>query len=237
MLDRRALCRVVVVALVVVLAVGTLGVGLEASARKKKKKKNQTTAKAPSETEQVLHDVNKSLVAYDTESARALLEPLGSQGDAAVVTAWGQVLQQEKDYSAAAGKYREAADLAPSDPEPLVHLGFDHLYAQRKSEAKRAFQDAADRAKIRLEETPDDARALYHLGVAQQRLGNHDQSLETLQRARDAAPKDPMVVFQMGVTRALKQDWQPALDLLTEALDMNSRIAYAYYYRGLATGG
>jgi tetratricopeptide (TPR) repeat protein len=32
----------------------------------------------------------------------------------------------------------------------------------------------------------------------------------------------------------VQQRWQPAIDLLTEALGMNRRIAYAYYLRGMA---
>lgn len=42
------------------------------------------------------------------------------------------------------------------------------------------------------------------------------------------------MLYQLGLTRALQQQWGPAVDLLTQAIDRDSGIAYAYYYRGLA---
>ena len=45
-----------------------------------------------------------------------------------------------------------------------------------------------------------------------------------------------MPVYQLGVTEALQQKWPGAVDLLTEALELNQSIAYAYYYRGQSAG-
>ena len=45
------------------------------------------------------------------------------------------------------------------------------------------------------------------------------------------------IVFQTGATQLFQKNWQAALDTLTRAIDMDSGIAYAYYYRGLAANG
>jgi regulator of sirC expression with transglutaminase-like and TPR domain len=41
-------------------------------------------------------------------------------------------------------------------------------------------------------------------------------------------------LHQIGVTRAFQQQWAPAVEQLNRAIEMDSGLAYAYYYRGLA---
>ena len=42
------------------------------------------------------------------------------------------------------------------------------------------------------------------------------------------------MTYQIGVTRAFQQRWPDAVAELTRAIEADSGIAYAYYYRGLA---
>jgi regulator of sirC expression with transglutaminase-like and TPR domain len=44
------------------------------------------------------------------------------------------------------------------------------------------------------------------------------------------------MLYQMGATRYLQQRWQDAVDLTTQALERNQRLAYGYWVRGNAAG-
>jgi tetratricopeptide (TPR) repeat protein len=78
------------------------------------------------------------------------------------------------------------------------------------------------------------AESWLYLGMAQRHLGELDAAYASLERARASAPNDVRAVYEMGATRYVQQRWQPAIDLLTQALELNSQVAYAYYLRGIA---
>jgi tetratricopeptide (TPR) repeat protein len=168
-----------------------------------------------------------SLLQYKTGEARSALSPVADQADTnpAVSVALGRVLEQEKKYGDAADRLHKAADLAPADPAPYVYLGETYLHS-RSGDPDSAFRKAADLA----QGTGND----YYLGVAQQRLHQFDQAISTLQRARSNDPGNALIPYQIGVTRVFQENWSDAVDQLSKALDMDSGLAYAYYYRGLA---
>ena len=70
--------------------------------------------------------------------------------------------------------------------------------------------------------------------MAQQRLRQFDQALESLGRAGGASAGNAMVAYQMGATHAFAQRWPQAVEQLDRATGMDPAIAYAYFYRGLA---
>lgn len=175
-------------------------------------------------------EVDRLLAEYKTGEARSAIAPLSGQADSNpyVSMALGRVLDQEKKYSEATSRLRKAAELAPADPAPQVYLGEALLRARKSGEADAAFRKAAELAQGK------GGDSLYYLGVAQQRLRQFDQAVETLERARGQAPSNSMIPFQIGVTRAFQEQWTPAVEQLSRAIEMNSGLAYAYYYRGLA---
>jgi tetratricopeptide (TPR) repeat protein len=172
----------------------------------------------------------RKLVEYKTGEARGAINGVADQADrnAAVSVALGRVLDQEKKYGEAAARLRKAGEIAPSDPAPWVYLGESYLHDRKSGEADAAFRKAADLAQ------GGGRDADYFLGVAQQRLRQFDSAVETLERARSKDPGNPLIPFQIGMTRVFQEQWQPAVDQLNKALEMDSGIAYAYYYRGLA---
>jgi tetratricopeptide (TPR) repeat protein len=175
--------------------------------------------------------VDRLLTEFKTGEARSAIASLSDQADSNphVAMALGRVLEQEKKYSDATARLQKAAQLAPSDPAPQVYLGEALLRARKNGEADAAFRKAAD-----LAQGKSGGDALYYLGVAQQRLKQYDQAVGTLERARSQSPGNAMVPFQIGVTRAFQEQWTPAVEQLNNAIEMNSGLAYAYYYRGLA---
>jgi tetratricopeptide (TPR) repeat protein len=175
--------------------------------------------------------VERKLAEYKTSEARSALDPVAGQADSNgyVAVALGRVLEQEKKYGDAVTRLRKAAELAPSDPAPHVYLGEVYLRLNQRGEADGEFRRAAE-----LAQGASGGEALYYLGVAQQRLRQFDQAVETLERARAARPGDALVPYQIGITRAFQENWGATVEQLDRAVGMDSGLAYAYYYRGLA---
>ncbi len=116
----------------------------------------------------------------------------------------------------------------------MLYLGDAHLRAERSEEARQAFEQAVQRAEAGLSSAPEDAKLLLALGIARQRLRQLPEATAALEKARALNPGSIEATYQLGLTKALARDYGAAVDLLTEAVERNSEIAYAYYYRALA---
>lgn len=169
--------------------------------------------------------VDRRLWEYKTSEARSAVSSVADQAasNAHVAVALGRVLEQEKKYGEAEAQLRKATELAPADAAAQVWLGEVYLRQRNSGAADGAFRRAAELA--------SSSGDNYHLGVARQRLRQYDEAVSALERAGSG---NPLVPYQIGVTRLYQEQWQPALDQLTKAVEMDSGLAYAYYHRGLA---
>lgn len=176
-----------------------------------------------------LDAVDEKLWHYQTGAARDVVSKFSDQADQNpwVATAFGRVREQEKNYGEAEARLKKAAEMAPGDPAPFVYLGEVYLRQRRDGEASAAFSKAAQAAQAK-----GGPEAAYYLGIAQQRLKQYDAAVSTFQGAR--APQPALIPYQIGVTRAFQESWQAAAEQLNRAIEMDSGLAYAYYYRGLA---
>lgn len=190
----------------------------------------QTPPPAPPQTPPPgLGTVEDRLWDYKTAEARSAVQQHADQAAANgwVAAALGRVLDQEKKYGEAEAQIKKAAELLPSEPAPWVYLGEAYLHQNKQGEAGAAFRKAAELAQAKA-----GGEAAYFLGVAQQRLNQYDQALASFGRA--AAPSPALLPYQIGVTRAFQGKWAEAAAELDRALGLDSGLAYAYYYRGLA---
>ena len=178
---------------------------------------------APAPAPAEVNTVDRRLWEYKTSEARSALNSIAGQADsnAAVAVAVGRVLEQEKKYGESESRLRKATELAPSDPAAWVWLGETYLRQRNTGAADGAFRKAAEVA----------GGNDYYLGVARQRLRQYDEAVAAFGRAQGMGA---LVPYQIGVTRLFQEQWQPALDQLTQAIDSDPNLAYAYYYRGLA---
>lgn len=185
----------------------------------------QPPAQAPAPPPAAVGTVDRRLWEHKTSEARSALNPISDQadGNAAVAIALGRVLEQEKKYGESEARLRKATELAPSDPAAWVWLGETYLRQRNSGAADGAFRKAAEVA----------GGNDYYLGVARQRLRQYDEAIASLERARGSG-FGALVPYQIGVTRLFQEQWQPALDQLTQAIEQDSGLAFAYYYRGLA---
>ena len=185
----------------------------------------QPGPQAPGPPPAAVGTVDRRLWEYRTSEARSAVNSVADQadGNAAVAVALGRVLEQEKKYGESESRLRRATELAPSDPEAWVWLGETYLRQRNNGAADSAFRKAAEVA----------GGNDYYLGVARQRLRQYDEAVAALERARGSS-YGALVPYQIGVTRLFQEQWQPALDQLTQAVESDPNLAYGYYYRGLA---
>ncbi|MEM8961320.1 MAG: CDC27 family protein [Acidobacteriota bacterium] len=192
------------------------------------KKKQQRVAKIEKQLE-------RKLCAWSTEQARQVAAKLPADSTEALI-AEGRVLSQEKKHGEAIKALEQAVKAAKGDPEPLVHLGEARLAAGKRGPANQAFRQALAHADKQLAKQPDNAWNHYYRGVALQRLRKFDAAIAALEHSRELDGKNPLTVYQLGATHAFMEQWKPAVDLLDRAIEMDSGIAYAYYYRGMSAG-
>ena len=188
------------------------------------------------ETSPDVQKANRKLVEYQTKEARAAIQPTVARADTdgAIAVTLGRVLEQENKYDEAAKTLVKAAQLLPGDPSPQLYLGETYVHTGRFGDAEAAFGKAAKLAQIAVQKDGNNAAAWYCLGVAQQRIKQYDNAFDSLAKAAKAGFDSTLVLFQQGTTRVMGGKWQEAVELLTRALNENSGLAYAYYYRGLA---
>ncbi|HBL29992.1 MAG TPA: hypothetical protein DD490_24395 [Acidobacteria bacterium] len=175
--------------------------------------------------------VDRQLWEFKTGEARSTVEGIAgkAESNAAVATVLGRVLEQEKKYGESEARLRKATELAPSDPAAFLYLGETLLRQRKGGDADSAFRKAEE-----LGGAQGGKDGHYVRGVALQRLRRYDDAIQALDQAGEADGGNALVPFQMGVTRVFQEQWQPALDQLNRAIEMDSGIAYAYFYRGLA---
>jgi tetratricopeptide (TPR) repeat protein len=184
--------------------------------------------------QQILREVEARLLAWDTAGAREAFDRLSGRGGAAARVAAGRLLAQEGKLDEAVAALSAVVEAAPADPAPAIHLGSALTVAKRAEEAGQAFAMAAERAATGLQSAPEDVDLLVALGVARRHLGELPKAIGALERARELAPNKVEPTYELGVCHAISRNWGQAVDLLTQALEKNPRIAYAYYFRGLA---
>ena len=203
-----------------------------ATAQKKRKGgKNKGQQAQPANAGDGLYEVRLALLRYDTQKARTLLDRAATSPAADVLRAEADGLDQR--YAPAAQALEAIAGSAPS-AEALLALGEVRSRQEQKGAADQAFQRASELAQARADADAQDASAFFDLGVARHRLGQHGTAIEALVRARDLEPKRAATFYWLGRALVAADRWQEAIDHLNAAVERESGLAYAYYYRGLA---
>jgi len=180
-----------------------------------------------------LNKVDKQLLSRSPEKARQLLEPVMADNDPRVGAALGQILILEENYDEGVAKLKTAAKKS-DDPLVSLALGDGQVAAGQKGQAKSAFDKAAEQAEAILAEDSADADARFALGAAQRRQKQYDEAISNLNQARAADAGNPRIPFELGMAKMAKGENQAAFDALSQAIELYSGYAYAYYYRALA---
>ncbi|HJR54367.1 MAG TPA: adenylate/guanylate cyclase domain-containing protein, partial [Gemmatimonadota bacterium] len=165
-----------------------------------------------------------AIVASDSRNAVHFLER-ATELDPDFAAAWAALAQARawlirigivSDTTATRAALDRAAALAPDARETKLAEGV-YLYYARAD-----FAGAADRFSAILRRQPDDAEALDWQGLVLRRLGRWDEALGSMERARDADPRNSGIVSNLGVTLLHLRRYDEAERYLDEALVLSS---------------
>lgn len=118
------------------------------------------------------------------------------------------------------------------DPKPATSVAFGDLCGSTANEPGRTAQDREQRREqarsAYLQALKDDPNYLpAHAGLARlyEDMADHDRAVSEYQKALQISPKEPELWFQLGMSQARHKEWQPAMQNMQKAqeLDPNNR--------------
>jgi tetratricopeptide (TPR) repeat protein len=126
------------------------------------------------------------------------------------------------EFQRAEPHFKRVLDLTPTDDRAIFMLGVLDIMANEESDAKVRFEKA-------LELQPKNAHYLLHYGVLLNQLGETDQGLEYMLRAKALDPANPLTHYNLGRTYLSQGKMIPARDELETAIRLRSNLTPAFY--------
>lgn len=114
--------------------------------------------------------------------------------------------------------YEKAMEVRPEDYQAPLLAAQIYEDLGRPGEAEAVRRLGVERARLRLEVEPDDARALYMAANGLAALGRRTEARERAQRARSLRPGDGMVLYNVACVLSLLGLHHDALDCLEQAV-------------------
>ena len=131
----------------------------------------------------------------------------------------GTIDFQAGNYDEAVALYRKALEFDASDYVIWGNLAAAYRWSGgERARALPLYQRAAVMAAERLEVNPRDASVLSDLAAYEAELGNVENAAGLAARALAAAPEDPVVMFQAGVTYERLGERRRAIEWIGRAL-------------------
>ena len=160
------------------------------------------------------------------EVADLLREHLPDHGDEPAVHCWLGVAETELGLDGIGyERFRTALGLQPEDPLILAVAG-SGIAAFDDPDAESALRAAAMLG-------PGVAEARWRYGAYLSREGMIQDALRELEAARGLAPDDPVVLMELGVARALGEDWDAAADAFGQAVRLGPEDGWPRMLLGL----
>jgi len=119
----------------------------------------------------------------------------------------------------AIGLYERAAEVRPEDYQSLLLLAQIHDDLGQPAEAEAARKRGVRVVEERLDQNPDDVRALYMGANGLVALGQREQGLAWAGRALAIEPDEPMLLYNLACIYGLAREVDRALDCLERAVE------------------
>jgi cytochrome c-type biogenesis protein CcmH len=103
---------------------------------------------------------------------------------------YGIGLLEQAQYGPAAEAFRHAAELDPTDPNPLVSAAIAEMRTERFGLDRRQLQKAADLLGQALQLNPNHARARFYRARVLRSQGKSDEAASELARLSNEYPRD-----------------------------------------------
>jgi adenylate cyclase len=115
--------------------------------------------------------------------------------------------------------YRKAVEVRPEDYQSPLLMAQIYEDLGHPEEARQARREGVRLAENRLDQTPDDVRALYMGANGLVALGERERGLALARRALDIEPDEPMLLYNVACIYALAGESDAALGCLARAID------------------
>jgi serine/threonine protein kinase/Tfp pilus assembly protein PilF len=115
--------------------------------------------------------------------------------------------------------YRKAAEVRPEDYQAPLLMAQVYEDLGRHEKAREARGQGVRLAEERLDQNPDDIRALYMGANGLVALGEREQGLKWARRALEVEPDEPMLLYNVACIYSLAEEADAALQCLERAID------------------
>ena len=170
----------------------------------------------------VMAEAETSLLVIDADTP---LPPVTPSLDATVRERWndyGIGLLLQGDLRGAEAAFRQVMAVDPSYPDGPINVARARLQEGDVDTAIPLLERA-------LELEPGLARAHFFLGTARRSLGEYDQAMWHLEAAREAYPRDRVVLGQIGRLHFLQRRFDDAIATFEEVLRIDPEDLLAHY--------
>ena len=170
----------------------------------------------------VMAEMETSLVVVDADSP---LPPVTPVQDATLRGRWndyGIGLLLQGDLRGAEAAFRQVMEIDPSYVDGPVNIARARLQEGDVDTAIPLLEQA-------LELEPGLARAHFFLGTALRSLGEYEAAMSNLQAAREAYPRDRVVLGQIGRLHFLQREFDLAIATFEEVLRIDPEDLLAHY--------
>lgn len=153
------------------------------------------------------------------------LEPQGYQNWITLGNLYAQAvpLNVSGAYESAMTAYEKARELHPTSPEILYTIARINL-------SNKDLDAARENLKATIALKRDYTAAIFLLSQVEVQSGNVKEALQIAEAAKYFAPKDPNVLFQLGVLQAATGLYAGSAISLEEAVSANPQFANARYF-------
>jgi tetratricopeptide (TPR) repeat protein len=159
---------------------------------------------------------------HDCYLTATMLEP----DNPAAYTGLGWSYFQQGKYELAENKFIEALEIDTHNMDAYLGLGWVYLQIENYDLAGKKFTDVL---------SVDNRNISGHLGLGWVYLNqfNFGKSRKEFEYIKSIAPENADASFGLGVLELLIHNYDNSIDIMNEALRLNSNLSGAYYYKGL----
>lgn len=133
--------------------------------------------------------------------------------------AYGRESFSKGNMDKAKEMFERAAAIRPDDYQTPTLMALIFESQGRKMEADAMRRRGLELANQQMKRHPDDVRALYMGANALVALGDTSDGLEWAKRAKNVAPEEPMLLYNLGCIYALADELDEAMGLLESAVE------------------
>ena len=153
--------------------------------------------------------------------ARVIEEVPAADRTARMEGALGAAYEQLKRNKEAIAAYQRAADMEPGDARTLEALAQALLNDNQLDAALKQYKDL-------VEDNPENAGALVHIGEIQRRQGKYEEALATIRKARKKEPENLEAGYNEGLLLDVLGHYQESSEVYGKMVDLTSHANGAY---------